>query len=65
VINTLVLYNAFGAPYCKPSVFMHNFPNLHLLQFRPLGPVSVVLQGLVQWHGETVARTALASPYPP
>ena len=65
VIFSLVLYSSFGAAYSKPTIFMHNTPTLHLLQDGEPGTVSVKLRGLVQWLGEWVARTSLASMYPP
>ena len=65
VIYTFVLYDQYGAAYVKPSAFLHNSPTLHGL--RIYGPylATVTLRGLVRWQGEWVARTHLASIYPP
>ena len=65
VIFTLVLYSDFGAAYSKPTILLHNSPTLHSLRVGVPGPTTVRLRGLVRWHGEWVARTHLASMYPP
>ena len=63
---TKVYYNAFGVPWLKPTVFMHNTPTLHELA-EGTGEVtfpSVRLRGRVCVDGQMVFRTALASTYP-
>ena len=65
VIYTLVLYSDYGAAYSKPTIIIHNTPTMHSLRLGVPGAATVVLRGLVKWHGEWVARTHLASMYPP
>ncbi len=61
-----VRYSDYGTAYVKPTAVLHNSPHLHEL-WQPKADVSsgVMLRGLVQWQGTWVARTRLASPYPP
>ena len=63
---TFLRFSDFGAAWAKPTAILHNNPCLHELVCggpRPEVP-SVVLHGLVMWHGAPVFKTALACPYP-
>ena len=63
---TIVTYKDFGTGYVKPTALLHNLPFGHEL-WRP--PVElrnpIVLRGWLWFDGQKVARTALASRYPP
>ena len=63
---TIVAYREFGVRYVKPTAILHNMPCLHEL-WRPKTELvnPIVLRGWLWYDGQSVARTSLASRYPP
>ena len=67
VASVLVYYNAYGALFVKPTVFLHNAPTFHhLYRPPPWSDIPLIeLRGWVTFQGVKTARTLLAQPYPP
>ena len=65
-IFTVVHYADYGTGYVKPTAILHNTPCLHRL-WRPrvVTCPQIILRGWLWFDGRKVARTALASRYPP
>lgn len=63
---TIIAYRDFGVNYVKPTAIFHNLPCMHEL-WRPKTELvdPIVLRGWLWYDGRHVARTSLASRYPP
>ena len=66
VILTRFLFKQFAAPFVKPTLFLHNVPELEQLaeSAEMWDGETVTLRGQCWWQGRLVFRTHLAQDYP-